>query len=177
MRSVLGRPKISRKVRIFPNPDRSGLPEILQQYIARASIPDLALSVPIRIAWKNTALKFKPVANWSPVNFEQINFLAEPVRLIHMWFQLWGLIPKEGMDSYLGGKGRMLVRLLKHFKMSDVTGPKMDQPELVTLLAETMLIPAYRVQQYMQWKIIDRQTIEGTITHRGISASGIFLFQ
>jgi len=39
-----------------------------------------------------------------------------------------------------------------------------------------MLIPAYGRQKYIRWRTIDPLTIEGTITHNSITASGFFYF-
>jgi hypothetical protein len=88
----------------------------------------------------------------------------------------FGFLRIEALDSYLESKGRMLIRLLKYFKLSDAKGPQMDRSELVTILAETMLIPSYALQKYIGWTIIDPLTIKGTINYKGTRASGLFYF-
>jgi hypothetical protein len=52
----------------------------------------------------------------------------------------------------------------------------MDQGELVTILAETIFLPLYSLQAYIQWRIIDPLTLEGTIEDEGNVACGLFHF-
>lgn len=159
-----------------PVTDLSGLPEILQRYLGREAVAGRKRPGAVRIVWKDAALKFNPKGNWTPMECSQINFVGEPVRLVYMRLRFFGFLRLEALDSYLNGKGRMLIRLLKYFKLSDAKGPQMDRSELVTILAETMLIPSYALQKYIGWTIIDPLTIKGTINYKGTRASGLFYF-
>jgi hypothetical protein len=70
----------------------------------------------------------------------------------------------------------MFIRLMKLFTVQNVTGPEMDRSALVTVLAETFLVPTYALQPYMTWTPIDSTSAKATIRHQVITVSGIFHF-
>ena len=158
------------------NRDFSSLPETLRKYMAYCGFNGGDKIKSVQIKWSAAALKLEEAGPWKPMVFRQYNFLPEPIRLTYMKTKNFQLIPIEAIDSYLDGKGNMEVKLLYLFPVANSIGKEMDQAELVTILAETMLIPPYALQHYIKWEVVDRLTIRGTITDRGISASGLFFF-
>lgn len=90
--------------------------------------------------------------------------------------KMLGIIGLEALDSFRHGNGNMLVKAAGLFKLVDAKGYKMDKAELVTILAETMIIPDYALQTYIKWEEIDLYTVRGTINYHGLKASGLFYF-
>lgn len=152
------------------------LPELLQQHLRRCGFEGRESVVCCRFNWKNTFLKFKPGGKWVPLKFLQVNFVPRPTRLVLMTTRLWGLFPFGGIDKYQDGRGSLMIRILNRIKVADEHGKKMDQAELVTLLAETLILPAYALQSYITWATIDAHTVKGTITDGVNTASGLFRF-
>lgn len=148
----------------------------MQQFFHRCGYTGLEKIGCAHIEWNNAMLKLSPKASWSPMRCHQVNFLLEPVRLVYMKILMLGLFPLEALDLYKDAQGRMLVKLLKIIPVSNAAGIEMDTAELVTILAETIMIPHYALQKYITWEVIDTSSIKGIINYKGISASGIFHF-
>lgn len=152
------------------------LPLLLQQHIRTCGFAGRESVICCRLIWKNTFLKFSPRGNWTPVEFTQVNFVPQPARLVLMTARLWNLFSFGGRDKYQDGKGSLLIRLLGRLRVSDEKGKKMDRAELVTLLAETLILPVYALQRYIDWEQVDECTLKGTIHDGQTTASGLFTF-
>jgi hypothetical protein len=75
-------------------------------------------------------------------------------------------------DEYVGGHGRLVVRLLGAVPVLSAQGPAYDQGELLRWLGEsvwlpTALLPSHRVQ----WQAVDQRTARLTLTHAGQTVS------
>jgi hypothetical protein len=152
------------------------LPPLMQGHLRSCGYTDKESVICCRMLWKNTFLKFKPKGKWMPTDFLQVNFVSEPARLVLMNTRLWGLFSFAARDKFQKGKGSMLIRLLGRLTLSDDHGKKMDQAELVTILAETMILPVYALQTYTHWETVNETTVKGTISHGGLTAAGLFHF-
>lgn len=152
------------------------LPPLMQQHLRTCGYAGKESVVCCRMIWKNTFLKFKPKGRWVPLEYLQINFVPKPARLVLMQARIWGFLSFGARDKYQDGKGSMLVRLLDRLPVSDDSGKKMDRAELVTILAETIILPVYALQAYTTWETIDPHTVKGTIRDGDTVASGLFHF-
>lgn len=152
------------------------LPELLQRHLRTCGFEGRESVVCCRMTWKNTMLKLKPGGRWMPTGFLQVNFVPRPARLVLMTARLFGLLKFGARDKYQQGKGSLLIRLLERFTLANEEGKKTDRAELVTLLAETMILPVYALQRYTEWEQLDARTVKGTITDGRTLASGLFHF-
>ncbi|RYG54178.1 MAG: hypothetical protein EOO01_02280 [Chitinophagaceae bacterium] len=152
------------------------LPNALQHFLIHSGFMMVADIHQTKIEWKTAALKFSVNGNWKRISCTQHNFLPDPIRLAYMKTKMFGLIGLEAFDSFRHGHGGMIVRMASMINLTNAKGPEMDKAALVTILAETMIIPDYALQSYIQWEEIDHYTIKGTINYHGLKASGIFYF-
>jgi hypothetical protein len=152
------------------------LPQLLQQYFLYCGYTGKECARSVSIEWQNTMLRFSAGSEWKPITCTQVNVLPVPLRLVYIKAKLFKFIPFEAVDECLNGKGLMLIKLFKLFTISRTSGKKMDKSALVTILAETMLIPAYALQHYITWHSVGPLCLKGTINYKGISASGLFYF-
>ena len=53
-----------------------------------------------QIIYDQFLFKTSPKQSWLEVNAQQINFIAEPCRLVYMKSRIKGFIPFEGRDKY-----------------------------------------------------------------------------
>lgn len=156
--------------------DILSLPAVLQNYLRHCGyVCNNKLSY-CQIKWKYAFLKMAPGKKWTPLKCDQLNFFPDPARIVLYQAKLFGLFPFAAIDRFQDGKGNMLIKLFNYFTVSDNIGYEMDVAELVTILAEAILAPAYFFQSYIKWEEIGPCTIKGTISHGNISASGIFYF-
>jgi hypothetical protein len=152
------------------------LPGVLRNYITSCGYVGKEQVICCKLKWKQAALKMRPGKAWTALDCIQVNFLPQPARIVLMKAHMFGFLPFGAMDKYQDGKGSMLIRLMDFLTLSNTKGSEMDKAELVTILAETIIIPAYALLPYIHWREIDSYTFEGTIKDRGISAKGIFYF-
>ncbi len=152
------------------------LPTALKNYLNHCGYKAHNQSSYCQIKWSYAYLKMAPGKKWSLLKCSQFNFIPEPARMVLFQTKLFGLFPFSAIDRFQDGKGNMLIKLLKYFTVANNQGPEMDIAELVTLLAEAVLIPAYFLQPYIKWEEIDRYSVKGIITHKNTKATGVFYF-
>ncbi len=152
------------------------LPTALKNYLNRCGYNTHNRSSYCQIKWSYAYLKMAPDKKWSLLKCSQVNFFPEPARIVLFETKLFGILPFGAIDRFQSGKGNMLIKLLNYFTVANNRGRKMDIAELVTLLAEAIIVPNYFLQPYIQWEEIDPYTAKGTIIQGDISASGIFYF-
>jgi len=129
-----------------------------------------------QLNWANVEMKLGPGGRWRKIECHQFNSVPEPVRIVHMKMRLGGFLPLEARDKFQGGRGNMLVRLLKVFTLENARGPEMDESALVTLLAEALLIPAYAVQPYVRWEAVGADRAVAFISGGEAVVHGLFTF-
>jgi hypothetical protein len=154
----------------------SELPEILKRYFSFCGYTGEECIRSVTVRWRDAMLKFSPEGEWKNLDCVQINLLPAPLRLVYMKTWLYRLIPFEAIDEYLAGHGTMLIKIFNFFTITRATGKEMDKAELVTVLAEMMIVPAYALQHYIRWETISPLCQKATITVRDTSASGLFYF-
>jgi hypothetical protein len=129
-----------------------------------------------RVVWNGFRLKRGRDQAWMPLACRQFNSVREPMRIAYMGGRLMRVLPFEGRDKYQGGHGHMLVKAMGLFAVVDETSRKLDESGLVTVLAETMLLPAYALQSYIRWEALDSTRAKAVLSWNGLSVSGIFEF-
>ncbi len=152
------------------------LPAALQRYLHVTRFVNRSMPLSAAIQWKNVFIKLAIDKKWTALQCQQFNTVAEPCRIAYMNIRKWGFPIMEGLDKYQDGKGSMHIKLLKYISKGNLTGHEMDQSALVTVLAESLILPGCLLQPYLQWKEIDEHTVMGTLSHGGISVSGSFHF-
>lgn len=165
---------LTKKISIDHHPP-SSLPIALQRFIALSGIPTQPI-ISVNIEWKNARLRFSEKSTWKAISCTQCNFLSEPIRLVYMKAKIFGLFSLEALDRFQDGVGQMLIKAFKFITLSNSKGYEMDKAALVTILAETMIIPSYALQSYIHWEEISSKTIKATISFQQIKASGYFHF-
>ncbi len=109
---------------------------------------------------------------WIAIKSEQYNFFLPVTRLFHI-----KSFPIAGIDTYIGGKGNMLIKLFSRIKVVDEKGPEMDVSELVTFFDDTCIFAAGALPFInIKWVEIDKNTVEGTIEDEGMKVTGRLLF-
>ncbi len=152
------------------------LPIALQKYLIRSGFTAYPKLHRAEISWKNSYLKLSKDAVWRAISCKQYNFLPDPIRLAYMKTNIWGFFGVEAIDSFRHGKGGMHVKALGVFDITNSTGEEMNKSALVTILAETIIIPDYALHSYIHWEEIDLYTVRGVINYYGLKATGTFYF-
>lgn len=174
--SELGKAKESAGKLNFVKRDIHSLPKAWRLYLVRSGFLEAGDFDGAELLWQNVLLRFSPKAKWRQICCRQWNFLTCPDRLAYMRTNLLGIFSLEALDSFQNGIGRMQVRALDLLNLTDVRAVEVDRSELVTVLAEAMIIPSYALQTYITWEEVNPYTLCGTIHYAGMKTSGIFYF-
>jgi len=151
------------------------LPTLLKQHIINGKYLNNLLMDNMLIRFNNT--KFRISAGKKPINikFMQVNFAGRPDRHAFLRGKIFG-IPMHAKDSVINGHGSMTVTLASLFQLFNVTGAEMDQSQLITALADAVYMPSLFLKNFVNYRILDKHTIECEITWNGISAKGQYTF-
>jgi hypothetical protein len=143
--------------------DIQHLPEIVQKYLAYTGVIGKPKVQNYRIVLE-AEMKTDPRKPWTPVIFEQYNFLDQPTRLFLVRMNMSGL-PVIGLDSYINTKGNMLIKAAGLIKVSDIGGEFMDRAEAATLFNDMCLVaPASLTDPRIEWENIDDLTVKAIFT-------------
>lgn len=108
-----------------------------------------------------------PEARFQDVETDQFN-QSEPIaRLFYMKLRMFGL-PIQGRDTYVAGKGRLLIRPLDLFTVEDWQGEETDASELVTWLNDAVLLaPSMLIHPRTEWAAIDESRFQVSVSDAG----------
>jgi hypothetical protein len=154
----------------------SALPPPVSHSLFMSGHLDNAVMRNARIVWEVFELKRKPGAGWMKLRALQFNSVPSPARFVYMETMPWSLLRYQAKDTYHEGRGRMRVRAFKALTVAEERGPEMDRSELVTVLAEAVLIPSYYLQPYVTWEPRDSLSASATLEWEGARVSGVFYF-
>jgi len=152
------------------------LPDILQRYLQSTGFDFSVRADAAKVCWEEVHMRFRPAASWKKVDCAQICFLNRPARFAYMKTYALSVFPLEALETYTSWKGRMTIKLMRRFTLSDLSGEEVDKSAMVTLLSEVMLIPHLALQPYITWQQLDEITLSGKMTVNGLSVSGRFYF-
>jgi hypothetical protein len=85
-------------------------------------------------------------------------------------------VPLVGRDTYEDGHGHMLIKAGGLFPVANGRGPEIDQGTLLRFLGEIIWFPSAALAPYVQWTPIDATSARATMSHGGVTASGVFTF-
>ncbi len=125
------------------------------------------------IFWKDSFLKMKPEAKWTPLSTLQHNSVDPFSRIAYMKFKT---MPVTGRDIYTDGKGEMHGKLFNFFTIIYGAGAEINQSALLTLMAEFLFVSGYLFHQDIQWETLDKQSVRAILRHEGMKVEGVFYF-
>jgi hypothetical protein len=162
-----------------PGPDEpvteaalAGLPEPAQRYLRFMGV----VGWPRDWSFRAHALgRFRRSATtpWQACDCWQYNTRLDPARVFHLTLKMGGVLPVLGRDTYVGGKGRMLVRLLDLVTVADGQGPEFDTGELVTYLNDAILLaPSLILGPETRWSPVDPGAFDVSFTDGATTVTG-----
>lgn len=150
-------------------------PELLQKYIKYCGLynkPMMSYSITVH---KDADFLLKDGSPMIKIKYTQVNFGGICERLAFIDTKM-GMLPFQGLDHNVDGKGSMKGVIAKLFTVFNVGGREMDIASLVTVLAEGIVCPAFLMDDDISWKEIDGTHLEATLIQYGYEVSGIFEF-
>lgn len=160
---------------ILTGADTAHLPEAVQKYLVYTGVIGKEKVQNFRVVCSGE-MKLDPQKGWIDIKSEQYNFLEEPARLFFIKAKMFGL-SILGLDSYIHGKGNMLIKAAGLFTVSDARGRHMDQGAAVTLFNDMCLLaPATLIDDRILWESLDPRTVKATFSDNQCQVSAVLYF-
>lgn len=151
------------------------LPPIVKLWLTRSGVLDKAFNGGVHLRQQGK-MRTSVNGKWMPVKAEQWFSATVPAFLWSADVIMFPLLRLAGKDSYVNGKGHMLISLLSAIPVVNAKGPEIDQASMIRYLAEIVWFPYAAVSDYIKWEEEDALTARATITYDGITASARFCF-
>ena len=151
--------------------DVAGLPEPARRYLHFMGVVGRPRdwSVRARLAGR---FRRSATAEWQDCQCWQYNTRLDVARIFHLTLKMAGFLPVLGRDTYLRGKGRMLVRPFDLFTAVDGLGPEYDVGELVTYLNDAILLaPSLVLGPEARWSAVDQGAFDVALTDCGTTVT------
>jgi hypothetical protein len=109
---------------------------------------------------------------WMRCEAWQYNTRLAVARIFYLRLRMFGIVPVLGRDTYVDGRGRMLIRLLDLVTVGDGRGEAYDIGELVTYLNDGIMVaPSMLLVPEVQWSEVDASSFGVSITDHGRTVS------
>ncbi|MCU9953517.1 hypothetical protein OEJ37_09110 [Burkholderia sp. BKH01] len=148
-----------------------GLPEPAQRYLRFMGIVGRPQDWSFRLGFTGK-FRTKPRQPWMKCEAWQYNSRQALARIFQIRILLGGMLPVVARDTYVEGRGRMLVKLFDLFTLADGTGTEYDIGELVTYLNDAVLVaPSMLLVPEISWSPVDSESFDLTLTDHGRTVS------
>jgi hypothetical protein len=143
------------------------LPEPAQRYMQFMRVVGRPQDWSFRLGFTGR-FRTKPQQPWMKCEAWQYNSRLALTRIFHIRIRFGGFVPVTARDTYVQGRGRMLVRLLNLFTIADGTGEEYDAGELVPYLNDAVLIaPSMLLAPEISWASADASSFDVALTDHG----------
>ncbi|MBK9035565.1 MAG: hypothetical protein IPL61_30630 [Myxococcales bacterium] len=155
--------------------DVATLPPPVARWLTRAGVVGRPRAHAVRLRQLG-GLRTAPGATLMPATAEQYVDLDRPGFVWSVDVMMKRVIPVRGRDTYLDGRGHMLITVGGLVPFVDSAGPTIDQGALVRFLGELVWSPSAALAPYLTWQGVDAHAAVATMTWGGVTASGTFSF-
>jgi hypothetical protein len=151
--------------------DLAGLPETVQRYLRFMGVAGRPRDWSFSLGYTGRFRRGRD-ERWLACEAWQYNHRLSVARIFHIRIRFGGLLPVLARDTYVEGRGRMLIRLLDLVTVGDGTGEAFDVSELVTYLDDAILIaPSMLLVPEVRWSPVDESCFDVALTDRGRSVT------
>ena len=156
--------------------DITKLPPPVQKWLSSTGIIGKDKISFVRLKQK-TMMKLKPEQkDWSEGTAFQYYTIQNPAFIWEVNMKMKTFIDIVGRDSFINGKGKMLIKLFSLINVVNEDGYKIDTGALQRFLGEIVWFPSAALSPYIKWETIDSLSARATMSYQGTEGSGIFYF-
>jgi hypothetical protein len=149
--------------------DLAPLPGTARRYLRRAGVIGQPRDWSFRME-STGRFRMRPDGRWMTCRAWQYDSRLTIGRVFLMTMRVGGLVPMIARDTYLGGHGRMVGKVLDLFTVADGRGPELDAGELVTWLNDAVLFaPSMLLGPGIAWSEVDGRSFDVSLTDRGLT--------
>lgn len=151
--------------------DTTEIPIIVSKYLkyavgSKTIIPNFA------IVKQKALFRTSEKAQFSDLEAVQHYSIKEPGFVWIADLKTSSIIPIKAIDTFINGKGNVLIKLLSSITISDESGPQMDQSSLMRYYVEAPFIPFVLLpSNKVRWSLINQSTAKADILQNGMKTS------
>jgi len=152
------------------------LPAIVQKWMHGSGVIGQDKIVSVRLEQKGE-MKTEPDGKWMPFTAIQYFNVENPAFVWTTEVNLIPMVNMAGRDKLIDGKGEMLIKLANVIPVVDEgNNEKINSGAMLRYMAEMVWFPSAALNDYIEWEVIDANSVKGTFTWNGKSVSGIYTF-
>lgn len=155
--------------------DLAPLPAPVATWLQNAGVVGRPRVRSVRL-WQRGALRTSADGAWMPAEARQDFTVDAPAFVWGVHVTMARIFPVVGRDSYVGGAGRMIIRLGGVIPLADAQGPKIDQGSMLRYLGEIVWFPSAALAPYLRWEQLGPEAAQATFTDGAHSVSAVFTF-
>lgn len=122
-------------------------------------------------------MKMKPGQHdWYNAEARQYTTMNPPAFIWRVNMKMMPMLSIKGRDSYVEGKGEMLIKMNSLINVANEKGTRMDEGTLQRFLGEMVWYPSVALSPYISWEAIDNTSAKATMSYKGTTGSGLFYF-
>ncbi|WP_437586214.1 DUF6544 family protein [Sorangium sp. So ce1000] len=174
VRALLARPSEPHASSVEPS-EIERLPAPVRTWLEASGVVGRERAQMVRLKQRGE-LRASPDSAWMPTEAEQYFAVDEPAFVWKVTTKMMGILPIEGRDKYVAGKGQMLIKAASLVDIVDAADEKIDQGAMLRFLGEIVWFPSAALSPYIAWEPIDATTAKATMRHAGKVASAVFTF-
>jgi hypothetical protein len=117
--------------------------------------------------------RMRPGTRWLPAEAWQYNSGLVPARIFVMGVRLAAVVSMTGRDTYLGGRGQFVAKVLDRVTVADGHGEEFDISELTTYLDDALLLaPSMLLTPVTTWAAVGDQAFDVTLSDSAHCVTG-----
>ncbi|MFN8558776.1 MAG: DUF6544 family protein [Dehalococcoidia bacterium] len=160
---------------IVTEADLAPLPEPVRRWLTHAGIIGKVRPATVRLKQVGE-FRLGADKNWMPFAAEEYYTTDPPGFIWTVDMRMAPLLTISGRDCYAGGAADIRMSLLSLVPVARSRGEGLNQGAMLRYLNEIMWFPAAAISPSITWEAIDARSARATMTHGGVTASAIFLF-
>jgi hypothetical protein len=165
--AAAGLPAALGPVHVVTDADVAHLPEPARRYFHFMKVIGREQDWSFRLGFTGR-FRTKPEKGWMRCETWQYNSRPAVARVFHIRIRFGGFLPVTGRDTYVQGRGRMLIKLLNLYTIEDGTGDEYDIGELATYLNDAVMIaPGMLLAPEIGWSAVDGGSFDVSLTDHG----------
>ncbi len=152
--------------------DLQDLPPVVQRYLHYAGVIGKPRHQYVCLIQEG-AMRMSPGRKWLPLKAVEYYTTSKPG---FVWFGRVNYAPFVGVsavDSYIDGKGEMLVKLMSLIPVVNQKGDEMKRASLLRYLNEMTWFPTAFLNDNISWEQVDNRSAVVTLEDRGLKVEGM----
>ena len=148
------------KSELFTYDEIQDQPKLIQNYF-RTVIDDSLIKPKFITVQQKAQFKTEVKSNWKPISAMQYFTTESPNFIWASEMNSSTIFWVNAIDSYINGKGNMLIKLNSSITVADSWGIELDKSGLFRYISEAVLFPTKLVpSENLDWNILDSNTAE-----------------